>query len=325
MVAVMIIRHSETQENVAMSKALLAYHRGELTSEEAQDSMRTVYKSDDDIDSPLTTKGEEMAAQLAQFYTPLLKDLADRGKVHFFCSPMLRNMQTADKLVKGLGIRATVREDLKETGGLITNAEMIEIRKMGKLSEQGDHAAAKSLLKKLSKEGWAKLGMTGDQIQQRFSWTDLESGFPQTTPWHTTGIETDKTAIERAQRVLMWLHEQSSRLPFDDVVVFISHGAAISKLLGEMLGCKFMDTVSYGSFDNTSVSGFTLGTTNDRPASLFVPAEQKNVGVRVQYLNRIDHLVAVDGSQRVRGYINYPFLANPATISTIDGTAKSRL
>jgi broad specificity phosphatase PhoE len=329
MVAVMIIRHSETKENVAMAKAVLAVERGEVNADEAHDLMRSVYKSDDDIDSPLTKKGEEMASQLAAFYAPLLKDLADRGKVHFFCSPMQRNMQTADELVNALGIRATVREDLKETGGLLTNTEMATIRQMEKLALKGDSAAAKAMLKQQSKKGWTKLGMTGDQIQSRFKWTDLEPGFPQTTPWHTTGLETDRRAVERAQRVLGWLQEQSDRLPHDDLIIFISHGAAIAKLLTELLGCKFMNAVSYANFDNTSVSGFTLGnssTANSPPPQMFQPAEQRDIGVRVQYLNRVDHLVAVDGSQRIRGYIRYPFATLTATVSMVDGsTPKPRL
>ena len=103
MVRVMIIRHGETAENVAMAEALHAYSIGKASNKEAHAMMRDHYKTESpdqgntsrqtDVDSPLTKVGEEMAQRVGIFFAPLLQDLARRGKLHAFTSPMCRNLQ----------------------------------------------------------------------------------------------------------------------------------------------------------------------------------------------------------------------------------------
>ena len=74
------------------------------------------------------------------------------------------------------------------------------------------------------------------------------------------------------------------------------------------------------------MSVFTLGRDDaEQPAGMWIPDQQKDVGVRLLCLNRIDHLIAADGSNsspRIRGIIDFPFLSNPATVAAVDdGTA----
>mmetsp|Transcript_122447 Transcript_122447/g.381194 ORF Transcript_122447/g.381194 Transcript_122447/m.381194 type:complete len:326 (-) Transcript_122447:47-1024(-) len=325
MVRVMVIRHAETLENVAMARSLLRFHRGELGGPQAQAEMLSMLEGGE-VDSPLTRGGERMAERLGKYYAPLLRGLADRGKLHFFCSPMKRNLQTASPLVTALGVKAVVRRDLKETGGWMAPSERRELQEAFALAERGDPAPARALLKERSKRGWTPLGMTGREIQERFPWAELEAGFPADMPWHTTGLETDATSDERHRRVVGWLRELRDRLPFDDLVVFISHGGAIFKLFKELLG------IAFPGADNTSVSFLTLGRESAaQPPGMWVPDEQRDVGVRVLCLNRIDHLIAADnGSPRIRGIVDFSFLANPATVAAVEeeeegGAARARL
>jgi hypothetical protein len=107
-------------------------------------------------------------------------------------------------LLSRLGIKATVRTDLKETGGLLTPEEMKGVvADVAKLANNGDLVGARALLKSTK---WAKLGMSGVQIQARFNWAELEPDFPRNVdtgkhdvPWHSTGLESENTAVTRTK------------------------------------------------------------------------------------------------------------------------------
>lgn len=233
-----------------MGKALLAFSEGRADAAEAQAMMRSHYRTEDasaagssrksDVDSPLTENGEDMARRVSRFYAPMLKELAAKGKLHAFCSPMCRNLQTADPLLTELGIQAEVRQDLKETGGLIAPEEMSGVvAQITELANSGKPQEARELLKTAT---WAQLGMSGEQIKQRFKWATLEADFPSNestgaydVPWHQTGIESEKTAGKRTGRVTAWLNDLSEKLPYDDLVLFISHGGALALIFNQLL------------------------------------------------------------------------------------------
>ena len=71
-------------------------------------------------------------------------------------------------------------------------------------------------------------------------------------------MESDGNARKRTQRVVTWLRGLGEKLPFDDLVVFISHGGALALILKEVLG-QGEPALNYGGYDNTSVSAFILG------------------------------------------------------------------
>ena len=79
---------------------------------------------------------------------------------------------------KSVGCPWKVRPDLTENGGLISPEEQVGVvRDITRLVDAGDRAAAVALLKR-QRGRWAALGMSGDQITQRFPWAVLEPGFP---------------------------------------------------------------------------------------------------------------------------------------------------
>ena len=117
------------------------------------------------------------------------------------------------------------------------------------------------------------------------SWWFAAQGYPN--PWHTTGIESEKAAAARSQRVHGWLRGLAAALPYDDLIVFVSHGASLASLLRDVLG-RGDPQFSFGGFDNTSASGFILGRDVHDPLTTellgpntgtFAPPEAKNRGV----------------------------------------------
>ena len=73
-------------------------------------------------DQPLTENGEAQAECFGEYWAPILEGPARAGKLHVFCSPMVRNMQTVAPLMrklgeKGIELTAEVRPDNCEVPG----------------------------------------------------------------------------------------------------------------------------------------------------------------------------------------------------------------
>ena len=58
------------------------------------------------MDTPLSKQGEKQAQAFCDYWHGTFAKLQSEGRLHFYVSPMKRNMQTADPLLKQLGCKA---------------------------------------------------------------------------------------------------------------------------------------------------------------------------------------------------------------------------
>jgi broad specificity phosphatase PhoE len=189
-------------------------------------------------DSPLSEKGQEQARKLGEYWAPILDGRAGNGGVHFFVSPQIRCMRTASPLITQLfekhGITAKVLPDLIEVPGLMQKEDQVAFyTAYEKLLSEGkkDEAAA-------FRQGfkWQACGENVEDLQKEFPWAVFDPKlFPATGPWYDKGWESLGEARERADRNVALLRSLQSKMRDGEVVVVVSHGAAMGNIISSLL------------------------------------------------------------------------------------------
>ena len=68
------------------------------------------------MDTPLSKQGEKQAQAFCDYWHGTFAKLQSEGRLHFYVSPMKRNMQTADPLLKRLGCKALAHGLIRQFG-----------------------------------------------------------------------------------------------------------------------------------------------------------------------------------------------------------------
>ena len=326
MVRILLIRHGENLDNVAMARTQLRMERGELGDPmEALRFMRA--EMTDEGDGPLTPAGERQAQALGDYYAPMLAPFAASGRLHLFCSPILRTLQTIAPLARNLGAhKVTVKPDVAELPALATRKERQEwYGKIGERERAGDLATVRRWMREMDGK-WTPCGLTGEEIVSRFNFAVLDAdAFPSAShrqqPWCAWGCESEERGHERMQRVVAWFYHLRDTLPDDHVVAICSHGNTIGLVLRALLS-EMDPERSFHGYDNTGVASVMLNKPpgrKDAPKltgakTFFRPRQWRRV--TLEFSNRLDHLVALLGENRLQGFftcaghINAPTLHN---------------
>lgn len=244
-------------------------------------------------DAVLTSLGSSQAVRLGEVWSPLLLQKARRGKLQVFVSPFHRTLLTADPLMRALaaavpGFRATVLPAVMEAGGLTSAEDFAEFDQIEALVKAGKRAEAIAHLKSIQ---WAPQGLTGDGIQSRFPWADLDAAAhpavdpellrsahgavpPGSRQWWTRGYESNKLAEARVRAVARWITgplvaNASGGTGDDAVVLVVTHGGFVAQLTNLLLHRAFT-----GVAEERKEALSTDGIRNTSVTSLFLPSPE---------------------------------------------------
>lgn len=288
------VRHAESLEN--RRDHLMAVKVG-LTKEFTQleaDAAKAKLKAAEEPngDSPLTENGHQQAECFGEYWSEILEQAASgrRGKLHVYCSPMIRTMQTIDPLLRKLRAKvapdliAIVHRDLHEVPGLVHPADRDFIVGIQKLAEERGPREAISAMQAHS---WTRAGQTPNEMLEHFEWLrlgeDLAAG-PPNQGW-LARIEVGREISERMVRLVDWLEKLRDTLPPQDTVLLCGHGDQTGQMLNELFARSFGGKSAADRFrgvqlnmhpkSNTSISSLRLD-----------PKEP----VVLEFFHRLDHL-----------------------------------
>jgi broad specificity phosphatase PhoE len=199
-------------------------------------------------DPSLTDAGLAQAACAAEA-------LKDAGVSKLYCSPLLRNLQTARAISDALGIAPHVMPELCEIGGI----------------SPYDYGSG---------EAEQRSGMNRDEIQAICPNATFSSKVTDAGWWHfrrdggsADGIDPAWThAVEGAKHVGSMLFAERSDQ--DDVTVLVGHGAAGWLFFETFLGIEPEWRLQRFGLDNCSISLFRM----------------RDHGIRLAFSNRVEHL-----------------------------------
>lgn len=267
-------------------------------------------------DAPLTENGELQAECFGAYWDPILEGMARSGKLHVFCSPMQRNLQTVAPLMrrlhaKGIALNAEVRPDNCEVPGNVHTVDQAVAANIGALKDTDPTAAAELL----ESHDWHPAGLSVDEIVTMFPWAepqidgdfpaDASQGWCKGPEWQWDDLREGaahctKTAEKRFSRVADWVYTLCDALPVDDVCVCITHGGMQNRLVNELLhrayghGADLTGQVlGLHPNSNTSTSCITINPAGTEPR------------FRLEFWHRLDHLAAGTTPDTLRrGYMH---------------------
>ena len=115
MVRVVFIRHGMTHENLHGARMAIRIAKGQVDPADREAiSLRERMEegpSEASGDTQLSDHkggGVREARLLGEYWAPMLREYAELGKLHVYVSAMQRCMQTADPLLRALGVDATI-------------------------------------------------------------------------------------------------------------------------------------------------------------------------------------------------------------------------
>jgi broad specificity phosphatase PhoE len=247
-----------------------------------------------------------------QYWAPILQKAAAAGKLHVYCSPMRRNLQTAAPLLRelaalGCPVTATVRRDNYEVLGMVHPADRPVLAEVEALAQAGDGGRAE-LIKLLKTTAWTPAGQSKNEMLAEFPHIALEEGgsgakYPSDADegWYSGGFEGAKIVRRRFSEMADWAEGLRDTLAADDVVLCVTHGDMQSRLLNILLARRMglpdhrqpgpgeppMDTQYLGwhAGSNTSVSLLSM---NPPGAMLHPGAPAQEWGI--EFSHRLDHL-----------------------------------
>merc|ERR1712232_1080663 len=147
--------------------------------------------------------------------------------VHVYVSAMLRCLQTADPLLRRLGLAASVEPRIMEVPGLCNGDDRLWLdTDIRALFDAGADTRARELLQA---RRFQRCGLSKREIQARFPWASAFTDFPSddTQGWWPGCWETLPETAARLNRCVSWLRGLSQELPDEHVVVLFSHGDTI--------------------------------------------------------------------------------------------------
>ena len=201
----LLIRHGESTANRRNFVHALAVRAEGLTPREAQARM-VAESREANGDAVLTDNGMQQAELLGLFWSKILKHKAKEGRVRVVVSPMTRNLQTADPLVRYLNaelaiatpqaqpqspsqkapkspksqtvpaatsVPATVNPDLFEIPGLFHPDDCLPFFQLqdGLMRSTGDEA--RKLRKTMANYPWRPAGLSVDEMKSKFPWCTI--------------------------------------------------------------------------------------------------------------------------------------------------------
>jgi 2,3-bisphosphoglycerate-dependent phosphoglycerate mutase len=188
-----------------------------------------------DKDPELTELGQRQAARVAEFLVAGgHKDPHPRREGlpffdHLYCSPMLRAMQTAEPIGRGLGIDPEIWVDIHEMGGIYL-----------------DHGEERGVI--------AYPGQTRGEMGERFPGYRLPEGVGEDGWWKGDGMESFAAGQGRAIGVASALKERAGS---DERICLVSHGGYMSCLL-QALGRQLPAEGFYYEHGNTAITRLCL-------------------------------------------------------------------
>jgi broad specificity phosphatase PhoE len=253
MVRLLFIRHAESAGNFADETTASKIRQGTV---QGSDFMKEVFgpldkfeeKFDtESFDFPLTALGHEQAAQLGEFYAPLLESKAKEGKLHLWVSPQVRTMQTAaplySRLHKATGIKARARTLLHEWDPPYHMNTLAVYLKAGELRHELQKEGEKSALQIAEEVDnffqshsslFIPTGMTPEQMRRDFAWCEPPPELADNErPFGN--FEPRSDALKRARRNADWIIEMQHKLGDDEILVVVSHGAIMGMTLRQLL------------------------------------------------------------------------------------------
>ena len=172
-------------------------------------------------DPPLTPLGERQALCAGEA-------LVNKGIVKFYCSPMLRALQTAQIMAEPLGLPPHVFVGLHEWYGAWEEREGITVQLPGLTRQQMTEVCPSVVLsEEVTDQGWL--------LQ----------------PWESMQAMVDKAGRD-AQRFLEYLAQQHPE-PREKVAA-VTHGGFLSTLIGTAYGLAPDDNADRFAHQNTAIS-----------------------------------------------------------------------
>ena len=343
----LLIRHGESTANVREFELALAARAQRLTPAQlAQQRLHLTTQPGTGMlepngDAELTANGRTQAELLGQFWAKILQHRAQQGRVHIIVSPMTRNLQTADPLVRVLNkqlrcgkentnsVRAVINPDLVEIPGFFhpDDAHMffnLQARLVppagagGQGFDRPPESDRNSSRDVTGKYSWRPAGLSGNDIKRKFPWCRIPHCMlePRDVGWWQTGCESMDDIEARAVRLADSIEEMRETLHRKDVVVIFTHGLMHNLLLNLLMARQFYGVSGGG--DN-AVADSKFRSISRKPGSLFDrgwvqmhPGSNTSTsclswdrGTRlvVHFLHRVDHLGPETGPDTLmRGY-----------------------
>ena len=302
----LLLRHGESESNrrdYQYGSRVLSGELSALQGDEAK--VAAEIAAEPNGDTQLTDNGLEQAECVGRYWGPVLRKPAAEGKLHVFVSPMLRNMQTVDPLMRILNetgdgpaahaqVTAEIRPDMIEVPGLAHPSHRAMWTKVEALAKSGDVAAARATLKAAGGAPWRGAGLSWAEMVRRFPWAIPQPGVPVGDPggWCTAGFESDSAVAGRVTRVVDWLEGLAATLPPDHTVLFVTHGDTMNRVMNLLMARQFAPPGSQRVVARKGPGG-TANWVGMHPKSntsisslLLNPGEQ----LVVEWFHRLDHL-----------------------------------
>jgi broad specificity phosphatase PhoE len=245
---ILVVRHGLSTNNVVMHEI---GKMGVSTSEANRMWM------DRRVDDPeLTDRGKKEAEEFGAYYSRVFSEAGTSIKI--YCSPFWRTLQTALPLANSVsGVHVVVQPDIYEIGGVYTNGVN------GDKTGPGKHLSA-------------------DEIKQMFPLYDVVR-LPEGN-WYTGGHETDVMAMERLERVVIWLKSPELHAEVgNSLLVLVVHGAFINLLFRSLLRMG-------NNSGPLNESGATLSFSMPNTGTSLVEIPEPGAEARVHWIGRTDHL-----------------------------------
>jgi broad specificity phosphatase PhoE len=364
----LLIRHGMTEGNLATARMAIRVAKGEVRAEDAhvleRDEARARGGGPRGADegcgdthlSDYKGGGVAEARALGDYWAPILQSKWDAGEMQVFVSPMLRCLQTADPLMRRLreggtmaaaaaaaaaapaaapAATATVLPRIMELPGLCAAQDQVWLdEKVRPLFESGAEQADRAARRLLAARQWTRCGYTSDELQSMFPWAARFEGFParasdgSAVPWWPGCFERPRETEHRIAEVREWLFDLARSLPKDDVVVMVSHGDTIWRVLASLMG---VDATSEGSAvehntTNTSVSAIKIDpregwrgdgdgiSSNSSGSGNSLSCQAGGGGIRahlsefevqLDFYNRTPHVVNLNDDHRNRDFYKF--------------------
>eukprot|EP00041_Stephanoeca_diplocostata_P028927 m.838826 g.838826 ORF g.838826 m.838826 type:complete len:325 (+) comp23465_c0_seq15:138-1112(+) len=289
MVRVLFIRHGMTKGNLRDARMAIDLHKGNVKIEEVPQLKVQLAESDGPGelagDTALSDLGLSEAKLLAEYWAPILDGKAKDGHVHAFVSPMRRCLQTADPIVTALGLNATILPSIMEVHGLCDPTDFKYLT--GHIIPKSRTNAA-AATQEWREYHWKRVGLSRQQIERDFPWSSGGlSALPREEGWYRGGFETPLAIQHRIQAGLAWIKDLAHQYDENDVVILVSHGDTIWRLLSGTLG---MEAGIEHNIQNTSVSSIVV---------------HRNGACALDFINRTPHLVAAENDNRNISYYEF--------------------
>ena len=271
--------------------------------------------------------GVAEARSLGEYWAPILQSKWDAGEMRVFVSPMLRCLQTADPLMRRLreggakaapAATATVLPRIMELPGLCDAQDQVWLDEVVRpLFESGEDQDDQEARRLLAARQWKRCGYTSDELHAKFPWATRFEGFParaadgSALQWWPGCFERPRETEHRIAEVRKWLFDLARCLPKDDVVIMISHGDTIWRVLASLMG---VDATSEGSAvehntTNTSVSAIKIDPRKEwrgvGDVSRGTRARLSEFEVQLDFYNRTPHIVNLNDDYRNRDFYKF--------------------